>query len=166
MNFKDFFQSKKIKIALAVIFVLIIILLIFQAGIYVGFKKASFSYQWGENYYKNFAGPRGGFMDDIRGGKMMAPHGVFGTIIKIDGNSLIVSGGSEMEKAVLIGGDTIIKKFQETLSLSDLKVNDKITVIGSPTSDGRIEAKLIRVLPKPPAGAPLPYLLSAPDKFM
>jgi hypothetical protein len=147
MNFKDFFQSKKIKIALAIIFALIIILLIFQAGIYVGFKKASFSYQWGENYYKNFAGPRGGFMDDIRGGKMMAPHGVFGTIIKNDNPSLIVRGMDNMEKIILMNQDTVINRFRDRITPEDLKINDRVNVLGSPDLSGRMEAKLIRVLP-------------------
>ena len=147
MDFKSFFQSKKIKIALAVIFALIVILLVFQAGVFVGFKKASFSYQWGENYYKNFAGPRRGFMEDFRGREMMAPHGLFGAIIKKDDSSLVIRGIDNAEKIILINKDTAINRFREKINPIDLKINDNITVIGSPDSSGQIEAKLIRVMP-------------------
>ncbi len=39
------------------------------------------------------------------------------------------------------------------IKASDLKVDDSIMVIGSPNDKSEIEARLIRVLPPPPAGA-------------
>lgn len=43
-----------------------VVCLIFWIGIFVGGMKARFSYRWAESYHKNFAGPRGGFLDDWR----------------------------------------------------------------------------------------------------
>ena len=147
MDFKSIFESKKFKTAICIIAALIVFLLIFQAGIIVGFKKASFSYQWGENYYRNFAGPRKGLAGDFRGKEMMAPHGVFGIILKKENFSLVVKDIDNTEKLILINEDTIINRFRDNISQDDLKVNDKITVIGSPDNSGQIEARLIRVMP-------------------
>ena len=40
-------------------------------------------------------------------------------------------------------------RLRKAIKVSDLKVDEAITVIGSPTDDGKIEAKFIRVLPEP-----------------
>ncbi|MCL5017057.1 MAG: hypothetical protein M1155_00105 [Patescibacteria group bacterium] len=148
MELKEFFGSKKFKIIIVVFLELIVMLLIFQVGVFVGYKKASFSYQWGENYYKNFAGPHNSFMDNFMGKQMMAPHDVFGTVIKNENSSLLVRGMDNVEKIVLIGADTVINRFRDNIGPADLKINDKITVIGSPDNSGRIEAKFIRVVPR------------------
>ena len=129
---------------------LIIIVLVFGIGIRVGLEKARFSYGWAENYHKNFGGPRMGFMDDWRqfpAGDFIEGHGSFGEIIKINNDNLVIKGGDNAEKVILLKGDTIIERFRETLKPGDLKVGDFIVVIGSPNDSGQIEAKLIRVLP-------------------
>ena len=59
MKLKDFSQSTRFKGALYGIGFTLIILLIFQAGIFIGYRKAAFSYRWGENHYQTFGGPRG-----------------------------------------------------------------------------------------------------------
>ncbi len=154
MNFNKFFKSKTFKIILGTIGIVILILLIFQAGMFVGFKKAGFSYKWGENYHRNFAGPRGGFFQEMRGRDFIDAHGVFGQIIKIDGSTLVIKGRNNVEKIIVLKDDTVIRRLQDTLKPSDLKVDDLIVVIGSPNDAGQIEAKLIRVLPPPPTGMP------------
>lgn len=156
MNFNQFFRSKIFKIILLTIGLLIIILLIFQAGMLVGFKKAGFSYRWGENYHRNFAGPRGGFLRGFADKDFIEAHGVFGSIIKIDGSTLVIKGERDIEKIILLKDDTVIKYFQDTIKPGDLKVDDHIVVIGSPNEAGQIEAKLIRVLPPPSSGMPPP----------
>ena len=80
-------------------------ILIFGAGVFVGGMKAKFSYRWAEQYHKNFAGPRGGFFG---GWRMMPPgdfiesHGVFGEIIKINNNDLIIKGKENIERTASI----------------------------------------------------------------
>jgi len=126
---------------------LAIIVLIFGAGVFVGGLKAKFSCHWAENYHKNFAGPKNGFMEDWRKippmpGDLIESHGAFGEIIEMQENSFVMKGRENIEKVVLIKPDTIINKKGE------LAVGDQVVVIGSPNDNGQIEAKLIRIFSK------------------
>ena len=152
MDFNKFFQSKTFKIVIWGIGGIIVFLLIFEAGMIVGFKKANFSYQWGENYHLNFAGPRGGFFKEFSGRDFIGAHGVFGQIIKIDSSTLVIKGRDNVEKIVLIKDSTVIEHFRDTVKITDLKVDDYVVVIGEPNGVGQIEAKFIRILPLPPTG--------------
>lgn len=154
MDFNRIFQSKAFKTALWIIAGLIVFLLVFKAGMVVGLKKAQFSYKWGENYHRNFGGPRGGFLGDSYEGDFIDAYGTFGQIIKIDGSTIAVKGRDDVEKLVVVKDDTTVKRLRDTVKLSDLKVNDYIVVIGNPNDAGRIEAKLIRLLP--PASSFMP----------
>ncbi len=160
MDLKSFFQSnlqsKMFKRILIGIGVIIVLLLVFKAGEIVGFRKAGFSYQWGENYYRNFAGPRPGFPMDIGGRDFLMGHGIFGSIIEITSSTLVVQDRDGAEKVILLSKDTVIKSFLDTISASDLKVNDNIVVIGSPNDTSQIEAKLIRVVPPPSPSGSMP----------
>jgi len=129
---------------------LLIILLILGLGIFIGSTKARFSYRWAENYHKNFGGPRQGFMGGAPGfpdRDFIEGHGAFGEIIKINDSDLVIKGKDEVERIITISNETTIKKARKNIKKEDLKVGDFITVIGSPDSQGRIAAKLIRVFP-------------------
>ncbi len=165
MDFNKFLQSKALKITLWVIGAIIVILIVFQTGLMVGFKKASFSYRWGENYHKNFAGPRAGFFEDFGGKDFIEANGVFGSIIKISSSTLIIKDRNDTEKIILLKNDTIIKRFQNTIRPIDLKVDELIVVIGSPSDTGQIEAKLIRVMPTPPASNMPPLSFPVPSRW-
>lgn len=159
MDLTKLVQSKTFIAVVAVIAVLIIAFVSFGIGISVGYHKARFSYQWSENYDQNFGGPRHGIFGIFGMGMngFMNAHGISGSIIKIDGSTLIVGGKDNIEKAVLIKNDTMIRRGQETVKSVDLKVNDKITIIGDPNDSGQIEAKFIRLLPTPfPSQLPPP----------
>jgi len=148
-NNKKFFQNPDILKRIIVGLVgFVIIILAFGAGVKVGVSKAKYSYRWAENYQKNFAGPRGGFFSDWGNsprGEFTNAHGVFGLIIKIDGNTIITKGGDDVEKTILVSDNTIIQKGREDIKLSDLKADENIVIIGSPNNQGQIEAKFIRV---------------------
>jgi hypothetical protein len=167
IDFSKIFQSRKIKITLLALAAFIVLLIVFQAGMAVGFRKANFSFKWGENYQRNFGGPRGGFLgnfirNDFVGKDFINGHGVFGQIIKIDGSTIIIKGADNAEKIVLSKDDTAINRFQEKIKVGDLKVDDQVIVIGSPNNAGQIEAKLIRVMPASLAGGPLPFKKQIP----
>lgn len=149
MDMSKFFQSKTFKIVTWFVAGLIILLFVFKLGVFVGYKKAAFSYRWGENYHRNFGGPRGGFFGDFLSDKpdFIESHGVFGQIIKITENSLVVRGQDNVEKVIAVSNDTIFERLRETIKLSDLKVDDSVVIIGRPTNEGQIEAKLIRFMP-------------------
>jgi hypothetical protein len=150
MELNNFFQSKNFKRIIVAIGILIVILIIFQVGTAVGFRKAGFSYQWGENYQRNFAGPRGGFGGDLSGKDFIGTHGVFGKILKIEGQTLAIDGPNGLEQIILVKEGTIIKRFQDTVKITDLKIGDYIVVIGQPDSQGQIQGELIRIIPPPP----------------
>jgi hypothetical protein len=97
------------------------------------------------------AGPNGSNLPNFPGG---AGGGVFGTISSINGNTLMVTA-SQGPVTVNVSSSSAI---QETVSgaLSDLKVGDSLTVIGSRDSNGDITATSIIVRPEGslPATAP------------
>lgn len=151
MDFNKLFQSGKFKMALIAIATVIVLLLVFKAGEFVGYKKAGFSYRWAENYHRNFGGPREGFFRDFDGKDYINAHGISGSIIKIDSlasssqATLIIKGDDNVEKTILVSDKTTIISRRETIKASDLKADDRIVVIGSPNEQGQIEAKLIRL---------------------
>ena len=147
MDFNKIFQSKAFKITLWVIGVFIAALFIFKVGIVVGSRKANFSYRWGENYHRNFAGPSGGFLKDFYEKDFIEAYGTFGQILKIEGNTILVKGSRDAEKIIIVKDVTIISRLKDNIKIGDLKNNNYIVVIGEPNDKGQIEAKLIRVMP-------------------
>jgi hypothetical protein len=158
-NIKKVLESKVVVKVLYGIGIFIIAMLIFSAGITVGFHKASFGHAWGENYERNF-----GMMPNrpmFGGDNFPNAHGAIGKIIKIELPTIIVQDRDNTEKVILIKSDTQIQKLKENITINDLKMDDFIVVIGTPNEQGQIEAKLIRIMPlgmivPPPLGAGVP----------
>ncbi|HTP56756.1 MAG TPA: hypothetical protein VMJ72_00555 [Candidatus Paceibacterota bacterium] len=150
-RFTEFLSSRTAKVIALSVAGLIVLLLVFMAGQFVGFHKATYSYAWGDRYWQSFGGPRPGPGTMMEGRGFMPGHGSFGVIVKIASGSLLVQDQGGAEKEIVLTGDTVIRRFEQTVAASDLRVNDQVTVIGSPTQSGTIEAKLIRVLPAPTA---------------
>ena len=76
-----------------------ILILTFGVGVKVGVSKARYSYRWAENYHRNFGGHQGGFLGDLINfpqGEFINAHGVFGSIIKIDGNTVIAKAKDDV----------------------------------------------------------------------
>ena len=144
---KDFLQSKKITAVVAIIFILFVVLLIFEAGVAVGVHKASFADRVGGAYYKDFGpakGPLGGFDQD----DFPASHGVAGTIIKIAPPFAFIQGPNNVERTIRLGSSTTILKYRTSIGPNDLSNGDSIVVIGSPdASSSNINADFIRVIP-------------------
>jgi hypothetical protein len=157
---KKIFQDAPIKIISGIILGLIILLLVFRLGMLVGYRKAGFAYGWGENYERNFGGRMGEFgrpggpgdlLRDLDDRRFMGADGTVGRIIKIDQASIVVKGQADEEKIILLNGKTLIRRFRDNIKPADLRVDDMIVVIGEPNQAGQIEAKLIRLIPAPPA---------------
>jgi hypothetical protein len=144
---KDFLQSKKITAVVAIIFILFVALLIFEAGVAVGVHKASFADRIGGAYYKVFGPavkPFGGFDQD----DFPASHGVAGTIIKIDLPYAFIQDSNNVERTIRLGSSTTILKYRTSIGSNDLSNGDSIVVIGSPSaSSSDINADFIRVIP-------------------
>lgn len=153
---KEIMQSRKFKIAALGTGALVLALLIFAAGVAVGFKKARFSYSFGENYERNFMGSRmgrggfgpGGMMGFARGFEgrdFRNAHGLAGEIISISDNNIVMKDRDNKENTVQVSDKTVINRFRDTIKLSDLKNGDQIVVMGRPGDNGVINAELIRV---------------------
>ena len=155
MDIKKMFQSKVFQIMAWSLAGLAILLLVFSAGMMVGFKKANFSFLWGENYHRNFGGPQGGFMGDFRGGDFMDAHGTVGQILKIDGNTLVIKGIDNVEKIVNVNAGSTMRRNREDVATSALKTGDIVIVIGQPNENGQIDAQFVRLMP-PPGQMPVP----------
>ena len=136
----DFLKSKTAVIIIAVLFGLALLLGTFSIGMAVGYRKAKFSYAWGENYHRNFGGPRGGFMRDfnidLNGKDFIGAHGTFGQIISVGGSELVVRGKDNVEKIILVNNDTDIRRFRDSIQLRDIQIGEPIVVIGEPDDAG------------------------------
>jgi hypothetical protein len=169
-GYKNFFKSKTFKATMISLGVLIVILLVLQIGIRIGFRKAGFSFHEGENYYRVFGNHQqknhfpfmkmGVLRDDFP-----VAHGATGKIIQINLPTFVVEDMDHTEKIILAGDKTTVRSFREDWKLTDLKIDDFVTVIGSPNENGQIEARLIRIMPPPPSGFPaLPSPSGSPVK--
>jgi hypothetical protein len=144
-NIKKVFESRTAFGILVTAGIVIVLLLTFSAGITVGFRKASFGRAWGDNYERNFGmrPNRPMFGND----NFPNANGAIGKIIKIELPTIIVQDKNNTEKVVLIKDDTKIQEIMANIKMSDLALDKYVTVIGSPNSQGQIEAKFIRVMP-------------------
>lgn len=151
MNHTDiqaFVRSHTFVKILAILGALIIALFIFEAGIVVGFHKASFAYHWQENYERNF-GPTGGAFMPGRGAPN--PHGTTGKIVSVSLPTFVVAGSGENERTVQIMDNTIIRDGGAVVTSSDVTSGKYVTVLGAPDDEGVVEAGFIRIMPQPSA---------------
>lgn len=142
-------KSKTLKITAAVLGLVFLLLLVFSGGVAVGIRKARFSGRFIQNYERNFVGgpDRGpaGMMHDFPGRDFRNPHGLAGNIISVSDNTLTVRDRDGMEISVNVTDKTVIKKGGSDLKITDLKPDEKVTVLGKPGEDGKVNADFIRV---------------------
>lgn len=158
------FNEKNLKIAVIILVGLLVGLLIFKLGMFVGSQRGLFACGWAEHYRPNFFGPRPGmpkrFFEEFNERNLMRAHGTFGKIIQINSQdkNIVVKNEQEPEKIVIVKDDTIIEMGRRKIKFEDLKENEFIAVIGSPNNEGQIEAKIIRVLLSNfPSAHPIPF---------
>lgn len=144
---KNHLQNPKVQKVIAAIGAVIIVVIIFQAGVMFGFRKAGFAMNWNANYSRGMHDPR--FMLSPFAGRDtdLRPNGIVGEIVSINLPSIMIKGKTTTEEVVLINPKTIIHKMRNTATTTDLKIGDSIVVIGQPNSDGQINASLIRIIP-------------------
>lgn len=149
MDIKEYIRSQSFKGVLTGVAITLVVLCVFQAGVFVGYRKASFTYHSGDNYYRTFGERHDTFNMPVRTG-FVAAHGAVGKIVSITLPTFMVEGPDNVEKVVLIGTSTLIRRFDEQLQPTDLKADDFVVVLGEPNEEAQIEAKLIRIMPAPP----------------
>jgi hypothetical protein len=145
--FKEVAESKVFRGTVYTFGTLVVVVFIFQAGVVVGFHKASFGRDWGDNYSRNFGPGRQFRFLKTAPENFPNAHGVIGKVIKNDPPILLVEDHDDTERAVIVNKDTVIRKMRDTGTAADLIPDTSIIVIGNPNADGQIEAKLIRIMP-------------------
>jgi hypothetical protein len=165
-KFLDIFRSKAFLVIICIVFSLALLCTSFSFGVIVGTHKAKFLVNWGDNYKKNFGGPRQ-MMDDLNGLGYMNEHGANGQIISINKNtqpqidiiaSVIIKCPDNTEKSIIINKETTIRSVRSQISVDDLKIDDSVVIVGEPNTEGQILAKLIRVMPADNYGIPMPMM--------
>ncbi len=145
-DIKNKIQSLTVRHLLTVLILLIVGLLIFQAGMLVGFHKAAFSYRMGDNYYRAIGPEHGAFglpFDE----HLPDAHGAAGMVLSVALPTFVIDDHGT-EKTIMITGNTLVRRFRDSASTTDIKANDFVVILGSPLESGSIDAKLIRILPK------------------
>ena len=152
---RHFFHSKTIAWVFFSVVGIIIALIIFWVGMLVGFRKASFSYEWGSGYYENFVGPHGGMRHGAPSGAFMDAHGAAGVVMTVTASSsVVIQGRDGNEKIIALDAHTIVRQGDATVASTALQAGDHVVVIGSPNQSGQIAARFIRVVP---ASVPFPF---------
>lgn len=146
MNTKEFVSSSSFRNIVLGIGGLVLVSVVFHAGMFMGYHRASFSYRGGENYYRMFGDRDRGPLGMMRGNFPNA-HGSIGAIVKIELPQIVIADQDKTEKTITIKDDTEIRRFRDTMKAQDLKVGDAIVAFGEPNEQGQIEAKLIRFMP-------------------
>lgn len=155
---KKFLESHWFARMTALLGILVVALIIFAAGVSVGYRKATFSQRWTAHYGDVFGGPGSPFFfaridKDGDGDFMAASNGAAGKVIAVRYPSVAVKGPNEVEKVVIVGTSTIVRQMRSQGSTTDIRVGDMMTAIGQPDDQGRIVATFVRILP-PPGAAP------------
>jgi hypothetical protein len=138
-------HSRIFKFVIIFLVELILLVGIFSLGVNIGFKKANFTSAWTQNYINNF-GEKRTLIQPPPSGAFFNPHGLDGTILSIDKNTLVIKDEDSTEKTVLISPSTVIRLNFQNLQPSDIKNGEEIIIIGEANPQGQIDAKLIRVL--------------------
>jgi hypothetical protein len=127
---------------------LIVLLVVFQAGVFVGFHKASIGFGFDEHAFRAYRehfhrGPMGMPLDDFP-----EAHGALGRVILVSLPTLIVEEKGNT-KIVRIGERTVVRRGHDKVSPTNIAPEDFVVVIGSPNDMSEIDAKFIRILPPP-----------------
>ncbi len=152
MNIKNITQSHSFRGILIGIGIVVAVLIIFQVGVSVGIRKATFGHRLGDNFERNFKDPRlgkFGFRNDSIGMNMLSGHGAVGKIVSIELPLVVVAGPDALEKTIVITKDTEIRQFRNVITKEDLVVGSYVVVLGTPNDVGQIDAKLVRLVPAP-----------------
>ena len=150
MNIKHWLQSLSRTKILYTLGGIILALIIFRAGMFIGFQKARHSFRFGERYYQTFGGGKGnrffmGMRDDLQ-----SSHGASGKIVGISLPIIMIEEADGTEEIITTNDKTVVRRQRDTLQISDLREDDQIVVIGSPNNNDEIDAKLIRIMPQIP----------------
>ncbi|MDE1875043.1 MAG: hypothetical protein KGI79_00225 [Patescibacteria group bacterium] len=131
--------------ALFIVIAVIAALLVFQAGVFVGYHKALFSYRGDERYFGMIEKPAPGMaIDDFS-----PSHGAVGKVVSVTLPSFVVESPDNREETVIVDNGTSVRMFRGNASTTDIKPDEFVVVLGEPDQAGDIEARFVRVMPAP-----------------
>jgi hypothetical protein len=157
----DFLKPPKTKTLLWTLCGILAILVVFGMGIVVGYRRAIFASEFGENYYRNlFGNPFGQPMIGMVAHGPMTMHGVVGSVINVGSSTLDVRDSEGDEESIVIVSGTPIREMGNDISAGDVENGDFVTVIGDPNGDGQIMARFIRVFEASSSLPPAPVIKS------
>lgn len=136
-----------LKILILVLVIAGAMMVIFATGVWVGELRAQFSFQWAENYHYNFGGPKKGVLGNLPSADFTNSHGVYGTILMLSNEGLMIVDDDNKEKTVVIGSTATLVNNKGAIEFNDIRIGDRAVIIGQPNAQGQIEAKFIRILP-------------------
>lgn len=137
---EQFVASKKVRVGAGIFGALFVAALIFHAGVVVGAHRGRFDRTRGFRsplFPSGFALPHG-FIQDA--------HGAVGTITAVALPTFTMETRAGASQSILVGTSTLIRSMDQANEQA-LSVGSQVIVLGEPDSQGRIDAKLIRVLP-------------------
>ena len=156
---KQFFNLPESKTARGIIIGLSIAagaLLVFGAGMQVGYHQARFEHNFGDNYDRMFVGPHHndqfmtGGLPFIGHHDTVNDHGAVGEVVRMSGSQFVVAGIDKVEKTITMDTHTMVRQYRDATSSSAIHVGSFVVVIGTPTNTGEIAADVIRLIPPPP----------------
>lgn len=78
----------------------------------------------------------------------LARHGAFGSVAGVDvaGRTIDIHNEEGDRFLVLVNDETLVERYRQRVALSHVKVGERIVVIGRPDGQGRIVARVVRIL--------------------
>lgn len=143
--------SKKAHVVLMTLGTAFVLVVVFQAGVQIGYRQASFAFGSGDNYYRMFGVQERRELRNMltpMQGRLPASHGALGTIVRIDHPLLVVANKDGTEQTVRLNDSTLVRKNRETLSRDNLREGDFIVVVGAPNAEAEIDARFVRIMPE------------------
>ena len=149
-NFKKMFESKGFLGFIIGLGTFLVLAVVFAAGMHIGYEKAFFSDNLGNNYREVFGSEsHGPILRALPVENLPGAFGATGKVIKINLPTILVAGPDNIEKTVLVSSTTLIRELQDSDDATSIQIGDYVAVIGAPNNQGEIEAKFIRVMPAP-----------------
>ena len=147
-DFKDVMSSKNARLVAGTIGAVILSFLIFHAGVVFGTHRNPFGGpsdrpDMSRGFHPSFF--PGDF--EMPHGFIPNSHGAVGAITEITLPTFRMETREGTSQTISISTSTIIRNIDNSADTSALSVGNQVIVLGDTNSEGRIDAKLIRILP-------------------
>ncbi len=150
MNTKKLFEGKSYGRLLLTLAILLIAWIIFAAGIFVGYHKATFSRDWDDMHQNGMLDGNSALAPFMHNSDDVNPHGAMGEIVSSHFPVIMIKGPQNAEQVVVISSTTMIRLLHGMASTSAIQTGQFAIVVGEPDSKGEIQASFIRIVPPPP----------------